>query len=488
MEWVQGTRSLPLSVNSLEGTSGDFCMQLEERNSVATLIPNGMEAARDQIDRILASNTFHASDVLRRLLRFLADKTFAGTADDLKEYSVGLDALGKPATYDPRQDAAVRLHASRLRQKLDDYYRNEGKSDSLIVELPKGRFKIAWHPRGVETLPVVPAPLPPVVIPQPAEVVAPPAIVPDTSKMWRNVAIGATAIALVFAFVTVWSLARTSKTLATTRAASGSTPELDALWRPFLSPARHLIIAFVNPLFVRLQRKAGVDVVFRTSGDNSWEDVLASSELPALKKALGSDLATPTFNLVERSNLISTFALSQFFAHRREDVSLARADEVSWQQLSDNDVILFGPFMIDGGASALPVKTPLVLEKGGIRNLLPAAGEPSVYPDTDFQHSPSNGEALELVSMMPGPLGRTTVVTFSSNNKWGVIGGVQSLTDPAFAKVIVEKLRDPSGKMPSYFQLVLRMKYRDGTLTHVSYVTHRALAMAQSSVETGSAK
>jgi hypothetical protein len=153
----------------------------------------------------------------------------------------------------------------------------------------------------------------------------------------------------------------------------------------------------------------------------------------------------------------------------------------------DNDVIVFGPFMIDGGPSALPVKPPLVLEKTGIRNLQPAPGEPAVYPDS-ADHSPGNGEALELVSMMPGPLGRTTVATFSSHNKWGVIGGVQSLTDPAFAKVIVEKLRAPSGKMPSYFQLVLRMKYRDGTLTHVSYVTHRALTMSQSSVETGSAK
>ena len=41
------------------------------------------EAAREQIDRLLASNTFHASDVLRRLLRFLADKTFSGEATEL---------------------------------------------------------------------------------------------------------------------------------------------------------------------------------------------------------------------------------------------------------------------------------------------------------------------------------------------------------------------------------------------------------------------
>src|SRR5580658_7378436 len=164
-------------------------MLLDDRNYPKASAPEvtpELEAARKQVDRILASNTFHASDVLRRLLRFLADKTFAGTADDLKEYSVGLDALGKPPTYDPRQDAAVRLHASRLRQKLDDYYRNEGKSDSLIVELPKGRFKMAWHPRGVETLPVVSVPLPPVVIPQPVAPPAPPAIVPDTLRMWRS--------------------------------------------------------------------------------------------------------------------------------------------------------------------------------------------------------------------------------------------------------------------------------------------------------------
>ena len=111
-----------------------------------------------QVERLLASNTFHASEVLRRLLRFLADKTFSGEAEDLKEYSIGLDALGKPPTYDPRQDAAVRLQASRLRQKLEDYYRNEGKSDSLVIELPKGRFKIVWHLNG-DMLPVAAAPL-----------------------------------------------------------------------------------------------------------------------------------------------------------------------------------------------------------------------------------------------------------------------------------------------------------------------------------------
>src|SRR5215471_21274715 len=107
----------------------------------------GVGEPQAQIDRILQSETFHASVVLRRLLRFLADKALAGEADQLNEYSIGVDALGKPPSYDPRQDAIVRLHIGRIRQKLGEYYRNEGKDDQVVIELPKARFKLKWQVR-----------------------------------------------------------------------------------------------------------------------------------------------------------------------------------------------------------------------------------------------------------------------------------------------------------------------------------------------------
>ena len=446
-------------------------MQLD--NSVSKVIAD-TEAAREQVDRLLASNTLHAADMLRRLLRFLAEKTFADEADDLKEYTVGLEALGKAASYDPRQDAAVRLQASRLRRKLEDYYHNEGRNDALVIELPRGRLKIAWHLRSIDGPGVAAAPPQPVV-PQ-AATAAP---VTESRKLyrWRVLAMGLAILTLCMAIVTLWSLARPSQA-AVASPAVRSTPELDALWSPFLSPAHHLIIAFVNPLFVRLQRKGGTDILYRAGGNNSWNDAISSPEFSVLKKALANPQASPTFNMVERSNLIATFALSQFFARRRDDVSLARADELSWQQFADNDVIVFGPFAIDGGQSALPVKPAFIVDDAGVRNLQPLAGEPLVYPDPR-DHSPSDGEGLELVSVMPGPLGRTTVATFASNHKWGVIGGVQSLTDPAFGRVVVGNLRGSTGRIPPYYQIVFKVKYRDGTLTNTSYVTHRALALTQ---------
>ena len=337
---------------------------MDERNYQTTSTPKGaleIEAAREQIDRLLASNTFHASDVLRRLLRFLADKTFSGEADELKEYSIGLDALGKPPTYDPRQDATVRLQASRLRQKLDDYYRNEGRNDSLVVELPKGRFKIVWRLTTGDSLAGAAAVPPPVVAPAGE---ATPAMESRSLRKWRSLAISLAVTSLILACVSIWSVFGTSRSLVIPASAE-STPEVDALWSPFLSSGRSLIIGFINPLFVRLQRKDLPDIVYRTSRNNSWNDVAASPEFSVLKRSLANPLATPTFNLVERSNLLSTFVLSQFLARRRGNISLARADELSWRQFADNDVILFGPFTIDGGQSALPVRTAFVVDKAG---------------------------------------------------------------------------------------------------------------------------
>jgi hypothetical protein len=458
-------------------------MQLDERDQAqipmpaVPEVPSGLEAARKQVDKILASDTLRASEVLRRLLIFLTNKTFSGETDKLKEYSIGLDALGKPPTYDPRSDAAVRLQASRLRQKLEEYYRKEGQVDPVVIELPKGGFKIVWHTNGGDPVPVIP-PLPAAA---PA-LEAVPAMDSSQLKNWRGLAITAMGIAAVLGLVSMKALSRPGQMPLVNPEFGESTAELEALWRPFIASRHHLIIAFLNPLFVRLQRDGSPDILYRTGGNNSWNEAVSSPEFSILRRSLQNPIATPTFNMVERSNLVSTFVLSQFFGGRRGDISLARSDELSSEQFADSDIILFGSLPADGGSAPLAVRPALIVDKTGIRNLQPRNGEPPVYVDSP-DHEPSDGEGLELVSMLPGPTGRTTVATFASNRKWGVVGGVQALVDPSFTRVLVQKLREPSGKLPPYYQVVFRIKYRDGKLTSASYVTHRVLALTQTSAE-----
>jgi hypothetical protein len=116
-----------------------------------------VEATHAQIQRILQSKAFRTSEVHRNLLTYLAEKSLEGTADALKEYTVGLDVFAKPASFDPRQESAVRMHVARLRQKLAEYYRTEGADDAVIVDLPKGGFKMTFELRPASTNREIPA-------------------------------------------------------------------------------------------------------------------------------------------------------------------------------------------------------------------------------------------------------------------------------------------------------------------------------------------
>ena len=40
----------------------------------------------------------------------------------------------------PAQDSIVRTEAGRLRARLGEYYLGEGRSDALVIELPKGGY------------------------------------------------------------------------------------------------------------------------------------------------------------------------------------------------------------------------------------------------------------------------------------------------------------------------------------------------------------
>ena len=108
-------------------------------------VPNE-EKVRVQLKRILQSESFRGSESMRHLLTFLAGKFLSGDADQLKEYSIGIDALGKPSSYDPRSDSTVRVQIGRLRQKLTEYYSGEGRTDTFLLEIPKGQLRLMCRP------------------------------------------------------------------------------------------------------------------------------------------------------------------------------------------------------------------------------------------------------------------------------------------------------------------------------------------------------
>lgn len=103
------------------------------------------EAVRKQLSRICHSRAFAAAPTLGRLLEYLVEQTLDGRGSRLKEYAVGVEVLGRPPSFDPHIDTIVRVHARRLRQRLDEYYADEGRADAVVIDLPKGHYAARWR-------------------------------------------------------------------------------------------------------------------------------------------------------------------------------------------------------------------------------------------------------------------------------------------------------------------------------------------------------
>ena len=430
------------------------------------------ELTQAEIERILHSDTFRNSGVLRRLLQFLAEKSISGEADQLKEYTIGIDALGKPSSYDPRQDSGVRIQVGRLRQKLAEYYRLEGKDDPVVIDLPKGRFKLSCEPasRRAETPLQLES-----ILPEEAKTTLP-ARAPALTWRWAAI-----LLATLLVFTSAWGV-YTAVQLSIEKHSSAAaraswSPELNELWKPFMVPNRPLIVAVATPLFVGFQG-AGL---FRDQSINTWEEAQKSPKIEGLRKTLKSPAIVPRYYTAV-GEISAVFHLGKILTASPVNVSVSRSSQISQQQLADSNIIFVGAPRVNGDPlRGLPVQLEFAMDEKGVRNLHPRPGEPARLDDHyasvfALESSvPDNGEVYALVSHTPGPLGSGDIESFSANHSPGTLAAVEWFTQPHLAQILVSRLRKANGEIPRYFQIVLDVTYKDTVPTEVSYVMHREL-------------
>jgi len=433
------------------------------------------EAARAQLERIFQSKTFRSSDVLRQLLSYLVNASVAGTADDLKEYTVAVDALGKPSSYDPRQESAVRMQVGRLRQKLGEYYRTEGAEDPIVIDLPKGGFRVVFENRK---LPADTAPT--------SEPVTEGPLDDPVSSRWRTrelVLAGALAIALLSTAFFAWRYLNASQVQAKTESIVPWTADIEQLWNPILSSNRPLVVCIATPLSVLIP---GFGVV-RDFSVNDWENVPKSKGIDALKQALHAPTVQPSFGYTGVGTASAALLLGQFLGARQKSLVVTRANLLSLPELMEENVVFLGPLTGDREIRALRVDQAILLEPDGIRNLHPKPGEPSFVPEgpgaTNENGTRRGGEdsldTYSLISRVPGIRGKGEILSLSGNQVSSVMAGAQALTDPSVAKMLVGKLRKSDGSIPPFFQVVLRVRSMDGVPTQITYMFHRELTVTR---------
>lgn len=107
--------------------------------------PPPAQAFREEAERLRASGALGRSAQLLRLFDFLVHCHAEGRVP--KEVEVAIDAFGREAGFDSGQDALVRVHAHKLRRRLEDHYRNEAPGQPWRLTVPRGEYRLVLESR-----------------------------------------------------------------------------------------------------------------------------------------------------------------------------------------------------------------------------------------------------------------------------------------------------------------------------------------------------
>ena len=98
------------------------------------------EREKEELKSILTSGVFNRAPNLAHLLTYVCSQYFEGKAEQIKEYNVAVEALGRSTNFDQKKDSIVRVEANRLRKRLREYYENEGSGHPVRIVIPLGQY------------------------------------------------------------------------------------------------------------------------------------------------------------------------------------------------------------------------------------------------------------------------------------------------------------------------------------------------------------
>ncbi|GAA0778886.1 hypothetical protein E1180_19415 [Roseibium denhamense] len=90
--------------------------------------------------KTLKSNEFQSAPQLQAFLSFVVHAALDKRMEQIKGYTIAVEALGRSPDFNPVTDPIVRVEAARLRRRLDRYYAGTGVNDQVRIYIPKGSY------------------------------------------------------------------------------------------------------------------------------------------------------------------------------------------------------------------------------------------------------------------------------------------------------------------------------------------------------------
>lgn len=282
---------------------------------------NVSDGRRLLVERLAVSSYFNRSARLRDLLVYLTGRVLEDETVEVHEQEVGNKVFGRPPDYDTAADNIVRVHASMLRKRLDQYFATEGADEAITIEIPKGNYAPVFRPRSKPA----PEPLNLEVLPAPEK--------PRTDRRL----IAALACAVLFACSTAFLLLRDPGQSA--MAARGPTVRL--FWSQILQAGRATDIVIDDAAVGLYQEFTG-----RSLSLNEYYDRSYLRSIPEVAESAALDPQVAASMLLRRQSSFADtsfcWKLLQLGGTGGLHANLRFARDYSFRDLKADNAILLG--------------------------------------------------------------------------------------------------------------------------------------------------
>jgi hypothetical protein len=454
------------------------------------------EQVREQVDRILRSSSFRNAPALQRLLQYVTSKSAEGQLTHLKEYTIGTDVFGRTNSFDPKIDPVVRVEMHRIRQKLKEYYQNEGAGDPIFVEIPTGHYVLSIglrmpvaHNQNGPSQATADGSSRTGTLSGPGNGEA--ASKSDSSKRFRRHfparLIGALGLLAVLVVSGVLIKAHWSEIVVTQQTASSSaldspisTPDnaVHDFWAAFLGKDRAPIIGYANAVFL-IDRTNDLFRFRRGASDNRGSPV--DSHL-ARQFASNPSLvakAGPLFyeySYTGTGDLEAVWRFTRLFSRMGYETTLKRSRLVTIHDLQEHNVILVGSSFQNDAVAQLPTTgQDLVYElpkiddelwNGRIVNRHPLPGEAPFYKTERDKVTQTVKEDYALITVQPGIVPGRYIAVVGGLDTSGCSGAAGFLSSASGVAELTLRLASVGEKkvdgQPPFFQALIKIDLENG--------------------------
>ena len=443
--------------------------------------------------RITQSPAFVRTEQLSKLLSHVSRMAILERFDEISEQQIGVAIFGRSPDYDSSADSIVRSHATRLRQRLEQYFRGEGRQEPLRIEIPRGGYLPRFYTLESPPLEAIHSVLDPSdidpVVPDVFESFAGVAIEDATStssmagrapNSRRNVifAVVATLMVVALALIVRWHLRRDAQ-LAERSAGIGQTSIERRFWQTLFPSAGQTMIVSGDSgltLFETL-----------TNHEVSLEDYINGTyRTPEYFKGLHSEVpASVAIDIASRR--YTSFVdeeITQTLTHLPEwtpsHVTSVYAQDLKPQDAAASNLILVGSRETNPWISLVEPPLNFVLTPDGQRgfqflNRHPLEGEQKIYGFRKDPNDYGEGDVYADVAYLPNPGGKGHVLALSGMWISSTQAAGRFVFDSPRFSAWLQSIANPDGTIPP-FELLLDTKSLQGNATGASIVAKRVMS------------